>query len=221
MSHTFKPTDAQTTSTTADAGDSHLTNARNEISNARTIEPVASMRTDTASGVLPSGNIEKDNSIVFGPNNGGDGHNHNGDSATEDGNGSHSPGDGHNHTGTRTDTASGAHTTGDGDNHDGGPNDAVAGTHSVSDGHRHNAASSAQSNLANGDTGALNEQTRMSQEAAKLGLGARDIALIQQLGSSVPHSSPRELAERLKSARERGGILNLNRDSDDPPKRTV
>ncbi len=245
MPNPFNSTDA-TTSSTTDAGDAHLTNAREEILNTQTIEPPGSMQTDTSSGVLPSGNIESDNSIVFGPitqtvnsdvhslhnddstattaslHTTGDGHSHNGGLGVDTLPQTHTIGDGDNHGGVNdadghdhgeygADTLPGTHTAGDGDNHDGGVNDAVAGTYSISDG-----ASSAQSKVANGDTAAPNELARMSQEAARLGLGARDIALIQQLGSSVPHSSPRELAERLKSARERGGILDLNHDLDDP-----
>lgn len=144
----------------------------------------------------------------------GDGHDHQGASADSQ-SGNHSAGDGHNHNGNLGGPQSGNHSVGDGDNHNGiQPADAQAGNHTLSDGHNHNGSTNAKSNLVNGDTAALNEQTRMSQDAARLGLGARDIALMQQMEGSVPHSSPRELAERLKAARDRGGILDLSRRAD-------
>lgn len=87
--------------------------------------------------------------------------------------------------------------------------------HKAGDGHNH--ANLIQSNPTSetfdGDTTRLYEQARMSQEVSRLGLGTRDINLVQQLEDSVPHSSPKDLALRLKAARERGGILDLSRPS--------
>lgn len=193
MSHNnFKVSDGQAITANAENGDAHLSSAREEISNSTDSQFVGSMRQDTSNGILPSGNIDNSGSITFGPD---DGHNHSGNTGVDAQAGNHTQGDGHNHSGN----------TG---------LDLQAGNHNASDGHNHGASTNAQSNLVNGDVGALNEQTRMSQDAARLGLGARDIALMQQLEGTVPHSSPRELAERLRAARDRGGILDLSRHTD-------
>lgn len=253
MSHdNLKASDSQVGNLKTDGGDMHLNNAREEIGRSIGSDFVGTMRQDTSTGIIPSGNVEKSGSINFGPGDGhnhsgtangdlqintasNDGHNHQGPGGSGDQVASHSTGDGHDHKGSGTDVQSGNHSVGDGhshkgnlagpqsanhsvgdgDNHDGlQPADAQAGNHSLGDGHNHNASTNAKSNLVNGDTASLNEQTRMAQDAARLGLGARDIALMQQMEGSVPHSSPRELAERLKAARNRGGILDLNRRAD-------
>lgn len=204
MSHNnFKVSDGQAITAKAESGDAHLSSAREEISNSTDSQFVGSMRQDTSTGIIPSGNVDNSGSITFGP---GDGHNHSG-STGQSGN----QGDGHDHSNS---AQFGNHSPGDGHNHSSSTGDLQAGSHSASDGHNHSASTNAQSSLATGDVGALNEQTRMSQDAARLGLGARDIALMQQLEGSVPHSSPRELAERLRAGRNRGGILDLSRQDD-------
>lgn len=97
-----------------------------------------------------------------------------------------------------------------GHNHSVAPDsESKVGIHTAGDGHNHSGVLASSSN-----TTLTAEQLKMSQEAARLGLGARDIALIEQLGSSVPHTSARELAERLKVARNRGGILDLSKPVD-------
>lgn len=226
MSHNnFNVSDGQAITAKAETGDAHLSSAREEISNSTDFQFVGSMRQDTSTGIIPSGNVDNTGSITFGP---GDGHNNHSNTPGVDAqSGNHSPGDGHNHSGSTGQSGNqgdghdhsnneqfGNHSPGDGHNHGNSMGDLQAGSHSASDGHNHSASTNAQSSLATGDVGALNEQTRMSQDAARLGLGARDIALMQQLEGSVPHSSPRELAERLRAGRNRGGILDLSRQDD-------
>jgi len=225
MSHNnFKVSDGQAITAKSESGDAHLSSAREEISNSTDSQFVGSMRQDTSTGIIPSGNVDNSGSITFGP---GDGHNHSSTPGVDAQSGNHSPGDGHNHSGSTGQSGNqgdghdhsnnaqfGNHSSGDGHNHNDTTGDLQTGSHSASDGHNHSASTNAQSSLATGDVGALNEQTRMSQDAARLGLGARDIALMQQLEGSVPHSSPRELAERLRAGRNRGGILDLSRQDD-------
>ncbi|MBX9770128.1 MAG: hypothetical protein K2X29_02085 [Candidatus Obscuribacterales bacterium] len=103
-------------------------------------------------------------------------------------------------------------TSSDGHSHNNGPDLEAGNQNAVGD---QNHESGERSIHMADNSGRLLHQSEMSQQAARLGLGARDIAFIQQLESSVPHTSSRELAERLKAARNRGGILDLSRTATD------
>jgi hypothetical protein len=197
MSHsTFNPSDSQNIANNFDAGDAHLASARQEITSTGNIGVGDSMRLDTSASFLPSARFEN-NSIVFAPatgnesiapTSGTDGHNHNGAPDSDSEVGIHTAGDGHNHS-----AALGSSF--------------LAAKHTTNAEHSHQGGSFSNRTL-------TQEQLKMSQEAARLGLDARDIAMIEQLGTSVPHTSARELAERLKVARGRGGILDLSKPVD-------
>ena len=232
MPHTFNPSDSRSIESIPESGDvPNLTHAREEISTVNNNESIDRMTTDTSNGILPSGEVDDSGSIVFRPKSidnvsgnhqANDGHNHNSDTSDVAGSdnvsGNHQANDGHNHTSDSSDVAgsdnaSANHQANDGHNHSGGVtnSDNRAGNHQVNDGHNHTGANQSANNL---DGNRLNDQAKMSQEAARLGLGARDTNLIQQLEGSVPHSSPRELAKRLKAARDRGGMLDFSKHAE-------